>query len=822
MTEPAGFAPAVLLQQLSTLMPVFDRLLNGLALCQIHLDATGHATDFTYLLVNDAFARQTGLANAAGRRVSELIPELQATDRALIERYGRIAMGAEAERFDYFVEALGMWFEVSAFSPAPGYFIAIFDVISERKNTERRLIEKTQQLERVLEGSMQGYWDWDLKRNRFKVSPRFETMLGYEAGEMRLVPSNWSAYVWSEDLQQAQRSIEAHLKGETPVHEAELRLLTKSGEWRWVLTCGRIVERDAAGAPVMMSGTHTDIHGKKLAELALREAATVFQSTHEGVLITDTHGGILSVNRAFSDITGYGAEEVVGRHVSLLASAQHEPGFFRNILAEVAARGLWRGEMWSRRKNGEVYPQLTTISAVTGERGEVVRVVAVMTDISQIKATEARLEHLAHHDPLTGLPNRALLFSSIERAIGLARREGRAVALLMLDLDHFKDVNDSFGHRAGDELLKRVSAIIHSRLRESDLLCRLGGDEFAVLLGGLTHAEEASLVAEDLIAALDCAIEIDAIAPLRMSCSIGIVTYPGQGLAPEDLLQHADAAMYRAKRAGRNQFQFFSDALTGQARDRVETIEALRSAIQGGELELFFQPQVRLRTREVTGAEALVRWRRSEKSVETPDRFIPLAEETGLIIALGEWVLRAACAEGQRWNEAGRRLKLAVNVSAHQLRRDDFVESVEGALRESGFPGELLELELTESALLSDHTDIVKRLQQLRELGVTIAIDDFGTGYSSLAYLRRLPIDTLKIDRQFVRDLEPERGGRPIAAMIVQIAKALGFGVVAEGVETPCQQDELLLLECELGQGFLFSRPVERDAFREQIGLRPA
>ncbi|WP_417070386.1 EAL and GGDEF domain-containing protein [Niveibacterium terrae] len=807
---------------MSSLKQVFDRLLNGLALCQIHRDAAGRATDFSYLLVNDAFVRLTGLANAVGRRVSELIPGFQSSDPALIERYGRIASGTEAERFDCFVEALGMWFNVSAFSPAPGYFIAIFDVINERKDAERSLIEKTRQLERVLEGSMQGYWDWNLASNRFSVSPRFETMLGYEPGEMRLDPSNWWAYVWPADLQQAQRSIDAHLKSETPAHEAELRMLTKSGEWHWVLTRGRVVEWDAAGAPVMMSGTHTDIHEKKLAELALLEAAAVFQSTHEGVLITDTQGAILSVNRAFSDITGYGADEMVGQSVSLLASGRHEPDFFRNILKEVVAHGLWRGEMWSRRKSGEIYPQLTTVSAVTGERGEVIRVVAVMTDISQIKATEARLEHMAHHDPLTGLPNRSLLFATVERAIGFARREGRPLALLMLDLDHFKDINDSFGHRAGDELLKSVSTLIRTRLRESDLLCRLGGDEFAVLLPALTHAEEAALVAEDLIAALDCAIEIGASTPLRVSCSIGIVTFPEQGSAPDELLQHADAAMYRAKRAGRNQFQFFSDVLTGQARDRIAMIEALRNAIACGGFELFFQPQVTLRTREVSGAEALLRWRRDAQTVETPDRFIPLAEETGLIIALGEWVLRAACAEGQRWNVAGRRLKIAVNVSAHQLRRDDFVGSVEGALRESGLPGELLELELTESALLSEHADIVRRLQQLRELGVSIAIDDFGTGYSSLAYLRRLPIDTLKVDRQFVRDLEPERGGRPIAAMIVQIAKALGLRVVAEGIETQFQREELLLLECELGQGFLFFRPLECDAFRELIGIGSA
>lgn len=817
MSGQAG--SVALLQQMSTFAQVFERMLNGLALCQIHLDQSGAATDFTYLLVNDAFVRQTGLAGVTGRRVSELIPGFQDTDRALIERYGRVAAGAGAERFECFVEALGQSFDVSAFSPAPGYFIAIFDVISERKQAERSLIEKTRQLERVLEGSMQGYWDWNLVSDRFSVSPRLETMLGYAPGEMRLEPSNWQAYVHPEDLQRARRSIDAHLRGDLSSHETELRIRTKSGEWHWVLTRGRIVERDASGAPVMMSGTHTDIHEKRLAEIALLEAATVFQSTHEGVLITDTQGAILSVNRAFSGITGYGADEVRGRHVSLLASGLHSPEFFGEMLEEVAECGLWRGEIWSRRKSGEVFPLLTTISAVNGEHGETIRLVALMTDISRQKATEARLEHLAQHDPLTGLPNRALLFSSIERAIGGARREGRPLALLMLDLDHFKDVNDSFGHRTGDELLKRVGAIILSRLRESDLLCRLGGDEFAILLAGLAHADEASRVAEDLIAALDCAIELDELVSVRVSCSIGIASYPGQGEAPDELLQHADAAMYRAKRSGRSQFQFFSDALTERARDRVTMIEALRIGIEAGELELHFQPQVDLATLEVIAAEALVRWRRGGTALEMPDRFIPLAEETGLILPLGDWVLRAACEEASQWRSGPRALKIAVNVSAHQLRRADFVETVERALRDSGLPAERLELELTESALLGDHQDIVARLARLREIGVTMAIDDFGTGYSSLAYLRRLPLDTLKIDRQFVRDLREQRGGRQIAAMIVQIARALKLSVIAEGVETVEQQRELQALDCELGQGFLFSRPLDRDAFRALIGM---
>ncbi|WP_374400438.1 EAL domain-containing protein [Niveibacterium sp.] len=791
---------------------LFDNLINGLAYCRAEYEGDT-AVDFTYLLVNDAFAKQTGLQQVAGRRASEVIPGITQTDQALIARYGRIARGSGAERFEQYVEALKMWFSISVFSPAPDHFVAIFDVITERKNAELALRQSERRLARVIEGSAQGFWEWNLQSGEFSVSARFETMLGYAPGEMKLDPVNWPAYVDPDDLRLAHESIRRHTEGAIPAHEVELRLLTKSGEWHWVLTCGRVVERDAAGRPTMMSGTHTDIHQKKQAELALRQAAAVYENTQEGVLITDADGHIVSVNRAFTAMTGYTLDEVLGMTASMLKSGRHDAIFFAAMWAEIAATGRWQGELWNRRKNGEIYPQLTSISAVRDGRGHVSRYVGVLTDISAIKASEERLEFLAHHDPLTNLPNRLTLFSRIERAMKVARREGHATALLMLDLDRFKDVNDSFGHLVGDSLLQRVAEGLRCRLREVDTLSRLGGDEFTILLEKLHRPDDASRVAEDILETLRTPWELPGGSQLRVSASIGIAHYPGSAASPEELLQQADAAMYRAKREGRGRYHYFSQDLTHAARARLEMESALRSAIDAGDLRAYFQPQIDIRNGHLVGAEALVRWHKGDGGVVTPDTFIPLAEETGLIVPLGEWMLREACQQACSWPARKDPLGVAVNVAAAQIRRPDFADMVLGILTSSGLPAERLELELTESSLQGEDEAGLAQLARLREAGVRIAIDDFGTGYSSLAYLKRLPLDVLKVDRSFVEHVVNRRDDREIVTAIVQIGRTLGFKVIAEGVETQAQLDILDGIACDLYQGYLCSKPMPAEDF---------
>jgi diguanylate cyclase (GGDEF)-like protein len=482
--------------------------------------------------------------------------------------------------------------------------------------------------------------------------------------------------------------------------------------------------------------------------------------------------------------------------------------------AHITRFGNWEGEIWNRRKNGDVYPELLGISTVRNEAGETSEYIAIFSDISQLKASEAQLEFLAHNDPLTSLPNRRLLFSRIEQAIRVAWREGKQFALLALDLDHFKHVNDSFGHLAGDQLLQQVAERLTLRLREVDTVARLGGDEFIVMLDDITNAEDAARVANEIIADFNVSWQLTFYGEVQVGVSIGISLYPQHGYTPETLLQQADTALYLAKAQGRGCYAYFSDELTVAARKRTELEMRLRKAIAQNELRVHYQPQVDIVTGCIVGAEALVRWQSPTEGLIPPLRFIPLAEETGLIIAIGEWVLRETCRQGREWMDAGLpQLMLAVNVSPHQFRHSDIGALVSVVLSETLYPAEWLELELTESGLMEHQDQVVELLNGLRALGVRLAIDDFGTGYSSLAYLKRFPLDVLKIDKSFIDDIPHNKDDMEIAATIVAIGHTLGFKVLAEGVETVEQLGFLQEQGCDLYQGYLKSHPLPTEDF---------
>lgn len=792
---------------------LFSNMLNGLAYCRPVYEGD-RAVDFVYLMVNEAFYRQTRLHDVVGRRATEVTPGLAETDADLFELFGSVASTGKPVCFERYVAAMDMWFSISVYSPQAGYFVTIFDVITERKQAVEALLKSRSQLLRVIDGSELGFWDWNLLTNTFSVSPRLEEMLGYAPGEMDLKPENWPKFVHPDDLKKAWISIERHLAGETAAHQVELRCLAKTGEWQWVLTRGRVVEYLPDGRPLMMAGTHMDITERKATEMELRQAATVFENTQEGVVITDAETRILSVNRAFSQITGFSAEEALGKTPAILQSGRHDRAFYRELWRRIHSDGNWQGEICNRRKSGEIYPQVTTINAVYDDAGAVMHYVGVFTDVSLIKASEEHLEFLAHHDPLTRLPNRVMLFSRLGHLMGAARREGRLVALLMIDLDRFKDVNESYGHVLGDQLLQQVSERLKSLLRGTDSLVRLGGDEFTILLEDIGHPGDAGRVAGDVLAAFAGSWQLPNGAEVRVGASIGIALHPGPAETPEDLLRQADAAMYRAKQEGRGRFHYFSEDLTRNARSRIELQNRLRHAIEGGELRVFFQPQVDIRSGLVVGAEALVRWERPDEGLVTPDRFIPLAEETGLIVPLGRWVLYETCRIGRQWLDRGYPpLVLAVNVAAAQLRDSNFALEVLAALAETRFPARMLELELTESSLMSGHEEVIFQLQNLRKHDVRVAIDDFGTGYSSLAYLKRFPLDVLKIDRSFVEHIGHRKDDREIVTAIIQMGHTLGFRVVAEGVETGEQLAYLKEKGCDVFQGYLKSQPLPADDF---------
>lgn len=555
-------------------------------------------------------------------------------------------------------------------------------------------------------------------------------------------------------------------------------------------------------------------HGRRQLQLA----ATVFENSSEGVIVTDPNERILMVNKAFTTITGYTFEEVQGQTPRLLKSNRHGRDFYQNMWSSLNTTGAWRGEVWSRRKCGEIYPELLSISTVLGADGEINNYVAVFNDISMMKDFEERLDYLSWHDPLTDLPNRHMASSLLEQSIARAQSSGHILAVLCLDLDHFKDVNDSFGHLTGDALLRLVGQRLRQRVRGADTVARLGGDEFAVLLENLDDPTAIAIIAEDIMSSIQEPFRLENGVELRTSFSIGIALYPEHGLTAVELLQKADSALFRAKQSGRSGFAFFTEELTAQALERIHLGNRLRCAVEQAELRVVYQPQVDLASDKIIGAEALLRWHSPEFGLIPPARFIPLAEEIGCISSLGEWILRQTCIQGRAWLDAGLPpITLAVNLSPHQFHQNDIKQVVANILDESGFPAQLLELEVTESALIQQGNQNIMQLQGLRDLGVRLALDDFGTGYSSLSYLKHFPLNVLKIDKSFVDDIPHEEKGMRLVNTIILMAKGMGFKVLAEGVERQEQLDTLKRLQCDLYQGYIKSKPLEAEEFKKLL-----
>ncbi|ATE62735.1 two-component system response regulator [Thauera sinica] len=550
------------------------------------------------------------------------------------------------------------------------------------------------------------------------------------------------------------------------------------------------------------------------AEAALRQSSAVFESTRDGVVITTLEPRIVAVNPAYTEITGYTPDEVLGRDPNFVKSGRHGRQFYREMWASLNELGYWQGEIWNRRKNGEVYPQWLTISTVRDEGGQASQYVGVMTDLTQLRRSEQQLERLSHYDPLTNLPNRLLVQSRLEHAIEQARRHHDGAAVLFLDLDRFKNVNDGLGHPAGDELLRAVAGRLRGGLRDEDTLARAGGDEFIVVLEDLQSPDEAASVAQKLINLVQQPFVLSGGQEVIVSASIGVALYPDDGETVTELNQHADVALYQAKELGRNTFCFHSAALTSRVNDHLQLEMRLHRALERGELLLHYQPLVGLEPGQPIRAEALLRWQPPDEAMVPPARFIPLAEETGLIVPIGDWVLRAACRQAKAWLDAGLHFGgVSVNLSVRQFRQKDIVDEVADVLAATGLPARYLELEITESALMEGVERAVATLDALRRLGVSLAIDDFGTGYSSLAYLKRLPLDKLKIDQSFVRGLPDDGNDHAIVTATIAMARSLGFSTVAEGVETEAQLEVLRKLGCSAYQGYLFSPPLAPDAF---------
>jgi diguanylate cyclase (GGDEF)-like protein/PAS domain S-box-containing protein len=553
-----------------------------------------------------------------------------------------------------------------------------------------------------------------------------------------------------------------------------------------------------------------EIAERKKAEQRLRQAATVFENIDEGILITGADKKIIAVNKAFTDICGYDEAEVLGRDTDLLRSGRHEEAFYTDLWQTLREQGKWRGEIWNRRKNGEVFPAWQSFSAIRNGSGQISNVVSILSDISQIKQAEERLTELAHHDALTGLPNRLLFTAHLDQALERAKRHRHRIALLFLDLDRFKIINDTLGHDSGDELLKTIATRLQQCVRAEDTVARLGGDEFTVILNDITHSEDAGLLAEKMLQAVVQPVSIGG-REIVISTSIGISIYPEDAKDSEGLIKCADAAMYRAKEHGRNNYQFYMAELTHKAFEHFSFEQGLRHALEQNEFLLHYQPQVSLSNGKIVGVEALLRWQHPELGMLFPERFIQVAEETGLIEPIGEWVLQEVCNHAKQWHTAGLPpLRFSVNLSGRQILRTDIPTILQTAIENARIkPGELqLELEITES-LLQISEQAVEIFKQLKSRGVTLAIDDFGTGYSSLSHIKHLPVDTLKIDRSFVQDIPHDPDDEAIAAAIIAMGHSLKLNVIAEGAETQDQVEFLRSQGCDEVQGFLFSKPVQ-------------
>jgi diguanylate cyclase (GGDEF)-like protein/PAS domain S-box-containing protein len=543
----------------------------------------------------------------------------------------------------------------------------------------------------------------------------------------------------------------------------------------------------------------------------LKLAGHVFDSSAEGIIITDSEQHILKVNRAFSEISGYSPEEIIGQTPRLLSSGRHDRYFYRSMWHELSVHGRWQGEIWNRRKSGDVFPEWLAISCVHNESGDITHYVGMLIDISERKLAEDYILHLAQHDALTELPNRLLFIDRLRQSFSRAKMERTKVALLFMDIDRFKTINDSLGHHVGDQLLQEVARRLKRCIEGVNTIARLGGDEFVIVLEHVTLIQEVGHVASRIINAMKEPVIVGE-HTLGITVSIGIGIYPEDGSDVIGLMKSADAAMYHAKEMGRNNYQFFTSEMNARIGEQVLLETHLRRALENGELSLHYQPQVHLESGRINGVEALLRWTNTELGTVSPSQFIPVAEESGMIIPIGNWMLRSVCEQMRRWEDEGiRGVRVAVNLSALQFRQADFVRSLETLVAEMGIWPEKLELEITESTLMESAENTIDNLNRLRQHGFKIAIDDFGTGYSSLSYLKRFPIDRLKIDQSFVRDLDSDPDDAAIVSAIIAMAHSLDLDIVAEGVEKEAHRDFLLGLNCYEAQGFLYSRPLPPD-----------
>ena len=669
--------------------------------------------------------------------------------------------------------------------------------------TKQQLLQT--QLERAQKMARLGNWELDLLSGRLSCSEEVFRIFGGERSDTPLTLDLFFRSVHREDIDFVKSCIE-QASSEGLNINIEHRIFVPDRSERIVHQVAEPVF-DRNMRPIKLIGAVQDITEIRRSEEQMRLLGRVFEKTIEGILVTDENGVIEMVNPAFTAITGYTEEEAVGARPNILSSGRQGAEFYQELWAQLLRNGFWQGEIWNRRKSGEAFPEWLTITAMQNQQGRVTHYVGVFHDITELKRSEEQITYQAYHDALTDLPNRLLFNDRLTMATAQARRKNQGLSLLFLDLDNFKNINDSLGHAVGDLLLQSVAKRLLRWVREEDSVARLGGDEFIILLS-VDDPDYAVHVAQRILDSLGEPFWVKG-HELYISASIGITLCPQDGHDPETLVSNADLAMYQAKARGRNNYQFFTPALNAQVRHRIALEGNMRRALERDEFQVYYQPKVELETGRMVGFEALVRWERPEVGLVSPNDFIPVAEETGLIVELGKFVLEAACKQTRQWHDQGySHLHVAVNLSPRQFQQKDLVDMVRRTLHDTGLPPQFLELEVTENVVMYSVEDAIQTLRELNELGVNLSLDDFGRGYSSLYYLKRFPIQTLKIDRSFVCDIIHNPDDAAIVNTIISMSRNLNLKVIAEGVETEQQLDFLKQHRCDQMQGFLFSRPV--------------
>jgi len=727
------------------------------------------------------------------------------------------ALAGEEQRFEvpaYTANGSLSWHGLVQYIPdfidgqVQGVYIIVSD-ISAVKETEAAMRKNERLLRESQKAARIGSYINTLDAGTFEATSTLDEIFGITK-DYPHTNEGWVNFMHPDFMQSMHDALLDSINNKKPF-DAEYKIIRQSdGVERWMHGLGQITY-DEKGKAISLIGTVQDITEHKASHEAQRIAAAAFES-QQGMFITDANRVILQVNKAFTKVTGYTAQEAVGQTPGLLKSGRQNAAFYAAMWDSISGTGTWQGEIWNRRKNGTVYPEHLSISSVKNDAGLLTHYVGAFSDLTTDKAAEQQIHDLAYTDLLTGLPNRRMLVIRLQQAV-MAEDQHQRGALLMLDLDNFKNLNDSIGHAQGDEVLQRLAKRLSAEVHDGDTVARLGSDEFVVLLNGLNQdpqiaLSQAQTVANKMLEALNKPYQL-ASSTISCSASIGVTFLGEQYEDTLEPLKRAELAMYQAKSGGRNTLRFFDPQMQAVVDARVKLEGALNEAIQNQQFKLYYQAQVS-DSDGIVGVEALVRWFDPKRGMVSPVEFIPLAEETGLILPIGAWVLETACQQLAAWaaQPAMAHLSIAVNVSAWQFRESNFVSQTLATLERTGANPHRLKLELTESVLIADAEDVIVKMNALKAIGIGFAIDDFGTGYSSLSYLKRLPLERLKIDQSFVRNILMDANDAAISRAVIAMATSMGLGVIAEGVETEAQRDFLASLGCHTYQGYLFSKPL--------------